>query len=214
MRRIAIAKSFGRRRLSSPGARRARGYTIVELMMALTVLAIGVTGIVSMQKVTVTANQHAKRLALATHIAQAWQDQLAADATQWNHPSPQNPVPDLSDTAWLDQVDQKAGAWFRPAYDSALRFGAMFDALGNVTNNATEAQFCTHLRLTRLYSETNGNGLIRTEVRVFWQRGGEAHVTDSPFCTENDEGAAEIGRAVENYHFVYNTSAVRQATAL
>ena len=56
---------------------RARGYTMVELMMALGILAIGVSGIIAMHKVTVAANQHAKNLAVASHIAQAWQEQLA-----------------------------------------------------------------------------------------------------------------------------------------
>ena len=63
----------------------ARGYTIVELMMAITVLAIGVSGIIAMQKITVASNLHAKKLAIATQIARAWQDRLAVDASLWNH---------------------------------------------------------------------------------------------------------------------------------
>ena len=45
---------------------RRRGYTIIELMMAISIMAIGVSGIIAMQKVTLAANQHATHLAVAT----------------------------------------------------------------------------------------------------------------------------------------------------
>ena len=48
------------------------GYTMVELMMALALLTVGVLGIVSLQRVTVVSNGHAKRLATAQRIAQTW----------------------------------------------------------------------------------------------------------------------------------------------
>ncbi|HEY5373092.1 MAG TPA: prepilin-type N-terminal cleavage/methylation domain-containing protein, partial [Polyangiaceae bacterium] len=56
---------------------RQRGYTAVELMMAIAVFGIGVAGIISMEKVTSVANQHAKNVAIATHIAQSWLDTLS-----------------------------------------------------------------------------------------------------------------------------------------
>ena len=62
----------------------ARGYTIVELLMSLTVLALGTTGVIAMQKVTVVSNSHAKNLAVATGIAAAWADALTADGSIWN----------------------------------------------------------------------------------------------------------------------------------
>lgn len=193
-----------------------RGYTIVELMMALAVLAIGVTGIAAMQKVTAMANRHAKNLSIANHIAQAWQEQLAADAGSWNHPSVRNPTSDLNDTVWLKQIAVDEGTWFRPAYDSDLRFGPAFDALGNVTAIPAQAVFCTHVRLRWLYRDnqpTIGNGLIRAEVRVFWRREGEPHVVESPFCGGDGESAELIGDSFDSYHFVYDSSAVRQHTA-
>jgi prepilin-type N-terminal cleavage/methylation domain-containing protein len=178
-----------------------RGFTVVELMIALTVFAIGVSGIIATQKVTVAANQHAKNLAIATGIAQAWQDQLAVDATYWRPDGTTQPT-------WLTVGN---GTWFRPAFSADRQFGAAFDALGNVVDDGadlTQAHFCTHLRLTLLYPQTGGNGLMRTEVRVFWRRDGGSGV--DPVCgTDND--AAEIGTDIENYHFVYQTSAVKQS---
>ncbi|MBN1609345.1 MAG: prepilin-type N-terminal cleavage/methylation domain-containing protein [Polyangiaceae bacterium] len=180
---------------------RRRGFTVVELMIALTVFAIGVSGIIATQKVTVAANQHAKNLAIATSIAQAWQDQLAVDATYW--------TPD--GTTQPDWLTSNNGAWFRPEYKGARNFGAAFDALGNVVDDTADpnaAQFCTHLRLTLLYPQTGGNGLMRTEVRVFWRRDGGSGV--NPVCGTGNNVPA-IGADIDDYHFVYQTSAVKQS---
>ena len=45
---------------------RSRGYTVIELLMALTVLALGASGVVAMQRVTLESNRYAKNLAIAT----------------------------------------------------------------------------------------------------------------------------------------------------
>lgn len=211
-------------------AGRERGYTVVELMMALAVLAIGVTGVIAMQKVTLAANRDAKSFAIATQIAQAWQDQLSVDAVQWNYPSQsQQGVSDLTDTMWLSRVGTSGttpSGWFLPAYSATQRFGGAFDALGNPVSDYSQAAFCAHVRLQWLSpdgaqvsspSSTTGNGLIRTEVRVFWLKdAGTAPATTDGFCPAgmvNDVAwATTVGRAVDRYQFVYQTSAVRQNT--
>jgi prepilin-type N-terminal cleavage/methylation domain-containing protein len=190
----------------------ARGYTIVELMMAITVLAIGVTGIFSMQKITIVANYHAKNLAVATHVAQAWADRLAVDATMWNHPSKDQSTSDIGNTRWLSNVNGAAGTWFRPDYESTLEFGPSFDALGNVLADPAQSVYCTHVKLNWLRSETGvmGNGLVRAEIRVFWLKddmGGG--VNSDPVC-DPDTDPDLVGAAVDKYHFVYQTTAIRQ----
>ncbi len=191
---------------------RRRGYTAVELLMAISIFAIGVSGIIAMQKVTVGANKHARDLAIATHIAQAWLEQLSADAAAWNHPSAQNTASDLNQTTWLQQV---GGGWVRPAYSATREFGAGFDALGNPVSdvNPGDAVFCSHVRMTWLYPEASGNGLIRTEVRVFWLRDGQgAPVGNQPICDPATAVAAVEGAGLK-YHFVHQASAAKQNTA-
>lgn len=198
-------------------SRSRRGFTIVELMMALAILAIGVSGIVAMQKVMVTSNQHAKDLALATHIAQAWVEQLAVDATKWNHPSQRSTVRDITtDTTWLTKVEDQQNVWLRPAYDAVLQFGPSFDALGNVVSdaNVAQARFCTHIRLNWLYPDSSGNGLIRAEVRVFWLRDGAGGGLTSDAICDPKNNAVAIGQAFDRYHFVYQSTAIKQETAL
>lgn len=200
-----------------------RGYTFVELLMSMMILTIGVTGVVAMQKVVVTSNQHAKNLAIATQIAQAWIDQLHADAIAWNHPSGLSAVSDLGDTAWLSNVALTNTHWTQPAWVQTRLFGPTFDAQGtpiNPTSGATPA-FCAHIRLSWLYQPSaasgaaiTGNGLIRAEVRVFWLRDGMSGVNKLPLCSTQvnpDLIGTDDNRG--NYHFVYSTSAVRENTA-
>ncbi len=195
---------------------RRRGFTIVELMMALTILAIGVSGIVAMQKVTLASNQHAKDLALATHIAQAWVEQLNADAAAWNHPSQSNTARDIGETNWLGVADTNENVWFRPSYVAALDFGPSFDALGNVVTDAdvANARFCTNIRLSWLYPDTAGNGLIRAEVRVFWLREGAGGGINNNSVCDPKNNATTIGQAFDKYHFVYEATAIKQETSL
>lgn len=200
------------RQLRFPSSR--AGYTLVEVMMSLAVFAIGVVGMIGMQKVSISSNQHAKNLAIATHVAEAWLDELAAEAAQWNAAG------DFEETTWLVNVgaeDGPAGAWFRPAYSSSRRFGPAFDALGNAVPTdsiADDAHFCADIRLTWLYRQVGakeGGGLIRAEVRVFWRREGLLGIDDPPahVCDITAEGfASETGQAL--YHVVYLTTALRQ----
>jgi type IV pilus assembly protein PilV len=194
---------------------RRRGYTIIELMMALTVLAIGVSGVIAMQKITVASNQHAKSLATAAHIAQAWQERLSADAAQWNNPSPLRAVRDIGETRWLVNADGQPGVWFRPGWDQDLDFGPAFDGLGNVVADADidQAVYCTHIRLTWLYPDTAGNGLLRAEVRVFWARESMGGTVNGLSVCHPDTPPNAIEGASTRYHFVYQTTAIKQNTA-
>lgn len=188
------------------------GYTLVELMMSLAVFAMGVVGIISMQKVAISSNQHAKNLALATHIAQAWLDELAVDAAQWNEPG------DFDETTWLTRVGAEGSRsnWFRPDYSSIRRFGPAFDALGNAvaTNDiGARAHFCTDVRLTWLYGQTDekeGGGLVRAQVRVYFLREGVVGVEDPPahVCDITPQAFDQGGSSL--YHVVYLSTALRQ----
>lgn len=185
----------------------ARGYTIVELMMSLSVLAIGASGVIAMQRVTLASNQHAKNLAVATGIAEAWADALAADGTQWNSST------DLAtDTEWLRLVAD-APLWIRPAYAPARQMGPGFGPLGDPTNTAGLARFCTDLRFTWMRRDTQapGAGLIRAEIRVFWKRDNAVTASALPanLCDDTNPPAT-VDTQSNGYHFVMVTTAIAQ----
>lgn len=192
-------------------ARRARrptsaGYTAVEVLMSLAILAVGVVGIIASEKVTLVSNQHAKNLAIATRIAQSWIGMLNAEASLWDSGglnSTRNP--------WLSQGSTNSG-WFRPDAVGPLDFGPAFDALGNSTDVAN-ARFCVDLRMAPLTGVSSGAGMVRAEVRVMWLR-------DQPSVTAGDAAlvtacsltplAASADDATRLMQFVFMSSAVRQ----
>jgi prepilin-type N-terminal cleavage/methylation domain-containing protein len=193
---------------------RRRGYTVVEVMIALAILAIGTSGIIAMQKVTAVGNRDAKNLLIGNQIARTWTERLRADAAQWNHPSSYQTTDDLANTQWIRQVSTNAGQWIRPA-DSALgSFTA--DSFGNdVPANDPAATYCTNLRLTWLYGPPAAPPyLLRAEVRVFWLRDGGGGVIDPgiPLCDPTIT-IANVGGALTNYHFVYVATAIAENMA-
>ena len=183
--------------------RSLRAYTVVELMMSLAVFAAGVTGIIAMQRATVSSNQLAKNITTADGVAQAWLSQLAAEGTLWR-------ASGLSPTIWLKTVSGSNGVWQLPSWDATRKFGAQFDGFGAPVE--TGGVFCAHVRLTWLYGDnasTNGNGLVRTEVRVFWPRDGVTRVVGD--CANAAQTLVDqVGVATDKYHFVVHAGAVRQ----
>lgn len=184
---------------------RERGYTLVELMMALALFTVAVLGIISMQKITAASNGHAKNVAIAQRIAQAWAGQLEMDATAWQTGF---------GTGWLND----ANVWQRPPYIAGRRFGGAFDALGNplADGDVGQAHFCTHLRMAWLYPASliaGGNGMLRAEIRVFWLRDDEAALdSNASMCStaQSTVQAKAIGLATDRYRFVYQAVGVRQ----
>jgi type IV pilus assembly protein PilV len=193
-----------------------RGYTVIEVMIALTLLAVGTSGVIAMQKVTAIANRDARCLVVATQIARSWIERLRADATQWNHPSAIDQNSDLDDTRWLKSV---SGVWFRPADDLAGSPAA--DALGNDVRDTdlANAAFCTNIRLAWLYGPPPASTspppyLIRAEVRVYWLRdGGGGSVEAGKTICDPGIDLGKVAPSVERYHFVYLTSALQQNMA-
>jgi prepilin-type N-terminal cleavage/methylation domain-containing protein len=195
-------------------SRPARGYTVIEVMIALTLLAIGTSGIIAMQKVTAVANRDAKNLVIANEVARTWIERLRADAARWNHPSPINSTSDLGDTRWLATVD---GNWFRPVDDPLGSPTA--DAFGNDVTDANLARgiFCTNVRLSWLYGPPPGTPppyLIRAEVRVYWLRDGSGGVIEAnkAIC-DPSINLNNVSSAIDRYHFIYVTSAIAENMA-
>jgi len=181
---------------------RTRGYTAVELVMAIGIFAVGITGVASMQSVTAGANRQARAVATATAFAQSWQDYLAIDALKWTQAQPITNTTTLSEATATGVV----GAWMLPT--GVAGFGPGADAVGGYvdhTTNADDAIFCAHIRLTPLIEDTGttlGGGMLRSEVRVFWPKPGAAWNGGDAYCDPAAD-IANIGAATDSFNFVY-----------
>lgn len=198
---MSTHRSFTRRRGRD-------GYTLVELMMGIALFTVGVLGVISMQKLTVVSNAHAKNMSIAQRVAQSWAAQLQLDTANWRT--------DMSTTSWLFTLSN-AGGWQAPAYVAARSFGGAFDALGNPLADPADARarYCTNVRLTMLHPPNQagvvGNGMMRAEIRVFWLRDGQQLPSANGVCTVTPAQLA-LDATPERYHWIYHTAGVRQRT--
>lgn len=187
------------RRPHAAGRAVQRGFTAIELVMAMGVFAVGVTGIFAMQTVVTKTYQEAKDVAVATHLAETWQEQLAIDALRWNNLT--------NASVWLQAP---SGAWTFPAENVPTNLGPGFSALGDYAAlDGDDVVYCTHIRLTPVIDGI-GSGMVRSEVRVFWPRSdqtgwatGEDH--DFNYC----QAAALDDIFADDFHFIYKTSILR-----
>ncbi len=200
------------RRSGADGHRNSsRGFTAVEVMMALTLLLIGSIGVMAMQRAAVQGNADARELDVASSIAHQWLERLERDATLWT-PSVVAVVPPSNLPSAVLVNENITGQWFVPKKRLVAAGGqndiesAGFDILGRDTTTLTDPglRYCTHLRLTPL---TTDQTLIRAEVRVFWPRNLTV-APDADFC--NSAPSATLDEDTQKYHFVYAVTAVRQ----
>jgi prepilin-type N-terminal cleavage/methylation domain-containing protein len=192
----------------------SRGYTAVEVLMAMTVMAIGAASVISMQKASIQGNLDARKTDIATSIARAWIERIQRDAANWTQPGPTNPVPppgNLSLAQVLNAASAAPGTWILPTQYNAptppttAALSPGFDILGRDLASAdlSSAIFCTNVRLTWL----TANQLARVDVRVLWPRGISNSAPAGGFC--NATAAAVVAPDPLVYHSVYLTTAVR-----
>jgi type IV pilus assembly protein PilV len=193
----------------------ARGYTVVEVMMAMAVLAVGASGVAAMQKATLLANVNARNLATANAIAEGWMERVRTDALAWNTPGGAN---DINDTRWIQLAavgsPTTGGGWFTPLetdFGAAQPEGAaQADIMGAPIHPLTETPdlvpaFCTQLRLSRFAANAAAPAgqferAVRVEVRVIWDRRGRPLT-----CGAWD---ADFEAQIGTYGSVYLVSAV------
>lgn len=155
--------------------------------MGMAILAIGASGVVALQKVTVLGVTQGRNVTAATTLASSHIEALRMDATRWNSIVP----PDLGDARLLASLIAPTatggGAWVLPvtAFPQAGDPGlGLSDVTGSTEETAAgrpPIAYCTHLRVTpMIYDPTATNAppqaqdaiLMRVEVRTFWAKSG------------------------------------------
>lgn len=143
--------------------RLGRGYTMIEVMTALGLLAVGATGVVAMQKATVVGNSSAKSIATATSIATRWAERLRVDSMLWNA----NTSQELSQTRWLKTVATTPNVWtVPPAF--AGKVAPYADTMGAdiiLPNDMSAVAYCTHISYRLITPK-----MVSAIVRVTWRR--------------------------------------------
>ena len=116
----------------------------------------------------------------------------------------------INNTIWATNVTTNNNNWILPAMSGT--FGPAAGSRGEFVNHETtpnDVVFCTHIRLTQLLN-TPGAGLLRSEVRVFWPKGGASWNDGANYCRNNAGVITQVGANTTNFHFVYKTTAIRE----
>jgi len=196
--------------------RSQRGYTIVEIMSAMTLFAIGAAGVVGMQRVTVQGGYDARRFDTATNIAREWQSRLQRDSSYWTEP---NSIVtgniNLNRTLWLNDINTSPGAWKDPPLNPSgmpvIGTSGAFDILGrDVTPGDPDQMYCVQYRLSWIANPGPAapfrpTGVMKAEIRVFWSR-----LEKAPALCGAANPAPDSGPAQNYYHYVYVTTAIRE----
>lgn len=195
--------------LAKKTRRSKRGYTVVEVLSAMTLFAVGAAGVISMQRVTIQGGMDARNFDMATNIAREWEARLQRDSLNWTEPNSLTSASNLNNTLWLNSSNIDTGAWVVPTPGPQIRgYSAAFDILGlDIDPASPDHVFCTQYRLGWVAnqgaaSSANITAIIRAEIRVFWARleNGTADCANK---------TVEAAATKDKHHFVYVTTAIR-----
>lgn len=168
-------------------ARGALGYTMIEVMMALALLAVGASGVIAMQKAAVVGNASAKSIATATALAARWAERLRLDAMTWNALMPTS---DIGETRWLKTVVASPNLWNQPPA-TPLSVSPEADPLGAdivAANDTSAVAYCTHISYRQITPK-----MVSAVVRVTWRRDNSVMDCGSPDLLNLDTDLARYG---------------------
>jgi type II secretory pathway pseudopilin PulG len=198
----------------------SRGYTAIEVMLAITVLMIGSASVMSMQKASMLGNLDARKLDIANSIAHDWIERLTADAAQWTLPTTTNPVNNINNTTWLQYFTSPGSLAvpFLPALptgqQAAEAQSPAFDILGRglTAGEASNAQFCVHLNIVEIAQDAQANTLLlRATVMVFWPKFlAQSGAIPATHCTQWFDVAAAESTNPGTWHIIYASTAIRK----
>jgi len=195
---------------------RSRGYTAVEVLIAMGMFAVGAAGVMGMQRISVQANADTRRADVANQILREWVERLHRDSLIWTNPtgSPNG----LNDTKWLKTSVITSGLatdagidptpWVLPGGgvpgSQPLGISPAFDTLGRELTASESAFYCVQYRPEWLVDADGGaSPLIRAEVRVYWSRAIDSSGT--VVCAAGTPTGGDT-----KYHFAYATTTLRQ----
>ncbi|MFA9410206.1 MAG: prepilin-type N-terminal cleavage/methylation domain-containing protein [Deltaproteobacteria bacterium] len=146
---------------------RRRGFTLIEVMIAIGIMTVGSLGILSMHHAVSGANRSAHEMNTALAITERWIERVDRDSLSWSEPGLNSST--LTGTTYLAPLAATTTGtnWFTPAPAlSTESYG--FDYFGNDTSTASEIKYCTNLRLSWIRQGSSA----RVDIRTFWYRAG------------------------------------------
>ena len=146
----------------SRARRRTRGFTLIEIMLAIGIMTIGAVAIMGMLRASTLANTEARILTNATQNTQMWVDRLHRLALRWST----NTQAGVAGIPYLAALANATDTGFVvPSNANGADGIAGLDWQGTPTG-AANARFCTLVRLAWIASGVS----MRAEVITYYPR--------------------------------------------
>jgi prepilin-type N-terminal cleavage/methylation domain-containing protein len=195
---------------------RARGYTAIEVLISMTLFAIGAAGVIGMQRVTVQGTEDARRYEMAVNIANTWASRLQRDAMNWNLPIATNATTVKAGSRYVGLIGSSdcATKWCFPS-TTLTDETPFYDLLGRErAEGSGDHAFCVQVRTDWVANPAIGGaaaptGFARAEVRVVFRRLDRGIVGK---CTDTDVFDPASTTFGTQHVFVHVTTQLRENT--
>lgn len=200
--------------------------------MGLSVLAIGATGIIAMQKYALMGTMTSRNVMNATNISASSIEKMSSEAAMWED----NGSQDVVKMPWLGPALNTPNTWVIPADGAALIDGTPFDigTINLAANPVTPIGYCTHVRAALvgnkdpippadpLLGGTDATDIARVEVRTFFAKSGRNVACECQTWTAaettalfddvptNTCGSPTEARTRGEYGVIYMTTIIRR----
>jgi len=144
---------------------RRAGYTLVEVMLAVSVLFVGATGFTLLAGASTRAVQTAQDHTVGLQVMETWADRVRRDASRWR----QAGVTNTQDTVYLQAGMATPGQWIVPALvtdDGGETIAPGADAWGWDQAPGAKVRFCTLLRYQVAHNITQNSAVLEDTIRV------------------------------------------------
>ncbi|MBX3248951.1 MAG: prepilin-type N-terminal cleavage/methylation domain-containing protein [Myxococcales bacterium] len=189
--------------------RRERGFTLIEVMIAVGIITVGSLGILAMQTATIRGNSEARMMSIATQRNRTWFDRLERDALLWNRAG-QEDAP-RAFTRFLREVNT---GWRpplvvpidEPVAGASRWLSATADFAGRDMPTDAGAVFCTHVELEWAVV----GDVIRARSRTVFHRQNGTQFALSQQCSSNAAAiTADLASATPSFRAVTSSTLIR-----
>jgi prepilin-type N-terminal cleavage/methylation domain-containing protein len=200
---------MGELRLTGVRRSRAAGFTLVEVMVSLSIIMFGALAITTLQRSGIRSSSFARKQSIALEIAERWAARFKQDAHTWTQVAVDAGSPTaltvLQNTLWLRRIAVQPNE-FQPIPLTVAPVSPAFDFYGNdvLAPANTPFTFCAAFRPSWVYFGRT----MRIDIRVWWRRENDRPTgswieQDFPACGSNIGTLNPGGAQLNNYHVVY-----------
>jgi prepilin-type N-terminal cleavage/methylation domain-containing protein len=189
-------------------ATKRAGYTLIEVMMAVSIMTVGSVGVLALHQATTRGNVDAREASIATEVTRTWLERVRRDALRWNAPGTSATSGTLLENVPSSSTD--AGVWETPTGPiSGESYNFDYHGIDTTMSSTTRPpHFCVNIRTRWVVAQE----AIRVDVRTWWHRLDE-NTDRTAFDCDSDPADVtdELDSTTPALRAVYGSTVVRWA---